>query len=256
LTREREAEIIEAVNKAREFFEIKDFPGDFFSYLTEIDYTSKYKLILFREDIDKLSGFIGYAINDYAVICINYQRPIGHQNFTLAHEVGHWFLHKGTSFSDDSRVIGYSSNKIEQDANAFASEILYPDELLSNDYIIARDKSLFGKESREQLGNYVNELCHKYVLSYEMVLRRLLYKNGQGYQYQTIRKEIEKALGGKIAEKFDRDFYVPNEGLPHYQKFVKPYNELQRKIDYLVEKGKLGKATGEAIKLRNGVKID
>jgi len=59
-----------------------------------------------------------------------------------------------------------------------------------------------------------------------------------------------------VAERFDRDFYFPNEELPQYQKYMKPYDDLQRKVDYLVEKGKLGKATGEAIKLRNGVKLN
>ena len=68
-------------------------------------------------------------------------------------------------------------------------------------------------------------------------------------------KEIEKAIAGKVSERLDRDFYAVNENLPQYQKLAKPYEELQRKIDYLVENGKIGKATGESIKLRNGVKI-
>ena len=104
--------ILEAVNKAREFFEIKGFPGDFFSRLEEVDYTDKYNLILFKEDIDKLSGFIGYGANGMAVICVNYKRPLGRQNFTLAHEIGHWFLHKGKSISDDDSVLGNSTGFI------------------------------------------------------------------------------------------------------------------------------------------------
>lgn len=66
--------ILEAVNNAREFFEIEDYPGDFFSRLDKVDYTNKYGIVLFKEDIDKLSGFIGYGVNDLAVICINYKR--------------------------------------------------------------------------------------------------------------------------------------------------------------------------------------
>lgn len=42
-------------------------------------------------------------------------------------------------------------------------------------------------------------------------------------------KEIEKSLGGKIAESFDKNFYVPNENLPQYQKLMKPYEDLQKK---------------------------
>ena len=121
---------------------------------------------------------------------------------------------------------------------------------------LAIQQDLFIAGNRAKLGEYVNELCHKYCLSFEVVLRRLLYKNRQGKQYGTVRKEIEKALGGKIAESFDRDFYVPNEGLPQYQKLMKPYIELQKKVDCLVKNGKIGKATGESIKIRNGVEID
>lgn len=248
--------ILEAVNKAREFFEIEGFPGDFFSRLEAVDYTDKYNLLLFKEDIDKLSGFIGYGTNDMAVICVNYKRPLGRQNFTLAHEIGHWFLHKGKSISDDDSVLGYSSDRVEQEANEFAGELLYPEEYLVRDYHEAIRQDLFIVSNRAQLGKYVNELCHKYCLSFEMVLRRLLYKNRQGKQYNNVRKGIEKALGGKIAESFDGDFYLPNEKLPQYQKLMKPYVELQKKVDYLVENGKIGKATGESIKLRNGVKKD
>ena len=89
-----------------------------------------------------------------------------------------------------------------------------------------------------------------------MVLRRLLYKNREGGQYNVIRKEIEKSIGGKISEIFDKNFYAVNEELPQYQKLMKPYLELSSKIDQLVTTGKIGKAVGEAIKLRNGVEAN
>lgn len=47
---------------------------------------------------------------------------------------------------------------------------------------------------------------------------------------------------------------MPNEELLQYQQLKTPYEKLQRKVDDLVEHGKIGEATGEAIKLRNGVK--
>lgn len=245
--------ILEAVNKARAFFEIENYPGDFFSRLEKVNYIDKYGVLLFKEDIDKLSGFIGYGANDIAVICVNYKRSYGHQNFTLAHEFGHWFLHKGISISDDDSVLGYSSDKIEQEANEFAGELLYPEELLVKDHFFAIQRDLFLKENRKKLGEYVDQLCHKYCLSYEMVLRRLLYKNRQGKQYRAIRKEIETAIGGKVSEVFEKDFYAVNEELPQYQKLLKPYLELDNKVDQLVSARKISAATGEAIKLRNGV---
>lgn len=248
--------ILEAVNNARAFFKIKDYPGDFFSCIEKVNYTDQYHILLFKEDIDKLSGFIGYGADGMTVICVNYKRSYGHQNFTLAHELGHWFLHKGSSISDDDRVIGYSSDKIEQEANEFAGELLYPEKILERDYYSAMQNDLFNLMNRKKLGEYVDHLCRKYCLSYEMVLRRLLYKNREGGQYNVIRKEIEKSIGGKISEIFDKNFYAVNEELPQYQKLMKPYLELSSKIDQLVTTGKIGKAVGEAIKLRNGVEAN
>lgn len=248
--------VLNAINTAREVFEIERFPGNFFERLTQGNYADKCKLLLFKEDIDRLSGFIGYGIDGFAVICVNYKRPIGHQNFTLAHEVGHWFLHRGKSISDDDKDLRYTSDSIEKEANDFAGELLYPEDCLAKDFHYAIQQDLLMVKNRAQLGNYVDELCHEYCLSFETVLRRLLYKNRQAKQYSTVRKEIEKALGGKVGESFEKDFYVPNEELPQYQKLMNPYEDLQKKVDTLVQQGKIGKATGESIKMRNGVKID
>lgn len=248
--------VIEAVNKAREFFSIKEFPGNFFTLLEKQNYIEKYKLLLFKEDIGKLSGFIGYGDNDISVICINYKRPIGHQNFTLAHEMGHWFLHNGQNISDDDKTCVFSNDMKEQEANAFAAELLYPERLFAQDYFDILEKGLLQDDKRKELAIYINELCHKYCLSFEMVFRKILYKNKQGSQYKNTKKEIEDALGCKISEYFDKDFYVPNEDLIEYQQLKIPYIELERKINKLVELDKIGIATAESIKLRNGIQID
>lgn len=52
-----------AVKRAREFFEIKKIPGNFFELLGERNYIKDYNLLLFKEDIGKLSGFIGYGLD-------------------------------------------------------------------------------------------------------------------------------------------------------------------------------------------------
>ncbi|MGM9926383.1 MAG: ImmA/IrrE family metallo-endopeptidase [Bacillus sp. (in: firmicutes)] len=242
--------VLEAVNKARESFEIESYPGDFFAQLEKVNYTEKYGLLLFKEDIDKLSGFIGYGPGNIAIICVNYKRSYGHQNFTLAHEVGHWFLHKGTSISDDDVAL-FSTDLTEKEANDFAKELLYPEELSVKDYYTAIEQELFQDTSRDKLGKYVNTLCHRYCLSFDVVLRTLLFKHHQVSSYKEIRKQIEKSLGGKISEVFDKDFYVPNDNLIHYQQLKTPYEMLIQKVNLLVDQKKIGKATGEAIILRN-----
>lgn len=249
-------DIMEAVNNARNLFKIEDFPGNFFSWLENQNYTERYGLLLFKEDIAKLSGFIGYGDNGLAVICINYKRPIGHQNFTLAHELGHWFMHKGQNISDDDKTCSYSTETIEKEANAFAAEILYPESLFSQDYACLYEKGLLQSGSRKALAGYIDALCHKYCISFDMAFRKILYQSRQGSQYRKIKKEIEKALGCKISEYFDKDFYVPDEKLPEYQQLKYPYIELEKKVNKLVELKKIGEATADSIKYRNRSEMD
>lgn len=243
-----------AIKSAREFFNIENFPGNFFEVIDKKDYIKDYKLLLFKEDIGKLSGFIGYGIDDLTVICINYKRSIGHQNFTLAHEIGHWFLHRGESISDVDQCF-YSKEQKEGEANAFASELLYPREMFLADFEYILNHDLLNERKRAELGCYIDQLCHKYCLSYELVLRKILYQCRKGSNYKSIRKEIEKALGGKISECFEYDFYMANEELPEYQKLMRPYEELKRNLVKLVNEDKIGRATAESIMLRNGLEI-
>ena len=172
----------------------------------------------------------------------------------IKHIVHHLSIYKYVSISDDDHALGYSGDKVEKEANEFASELLYPEEFLVKDHFFAIQQDLYLESNRKELGEYIDKLCRRYCLSYEMVLRKLLYKNRQAKQYRKIRKEIVKAIGGKVSEVFEKDFYSVNEELPQYQRFMKPYLELEEKVDRLVAKGKIGKATGESIKLRSGVK--
>lgn len=248
--------VIGAVNKARKLFSIKDFPGNLFALLENQNYIERFNLLLFKEDISKLSGFVGYGENGISVICINYKRPIGHQNFTLAHELGHWFLHNGQNISDNDENCRWSKDTNEQEANMFASELLYPELFFVQDYFKAVENGFLQMERRKELATYINELCHRYCLSFDAVFRKILYKNKQATQYKQIKKQIEKALGCNISEYFDRDFYIPNEILPEYQILKDAYVELEKRVDKLVKCGKIGEATAEAIKYRNRIGIE
>ena len=209
--------VIEAVNKARELFHIKDFPGNLFVLLEEEKYIDRFNMLLFKEDISKLSGFIGYGENGMSVICVNYKRPIGHQNFTLAHELGHWLLHNGQNISDNDEDCTWSKDEKEQEANMFAGELLYPERFFVQDYSEAARKGYLRIDKREELAIYIDRLCHKYCLSFDAVFRKILYRSKQAAQYKKIKKQIEKAIGCKISEYFEKDFYIPNEALPEYQ---------------------------------------
>jgi Zn-dependent peptidase ImmA (M78 family) len=245
--------IYNRINDAREFFHIDRFPGNFFDLLERSDnYIHRYNLIVFKEDIGKLSGFIGYGFPEFTVICINFKKSIGHQNFTFAHEVGHWFMHQGINISDDDANLANYKDIEESQANSFAGELLYPNELFMNDYIHIIDQGLLNPTKRLELATNVDQLCHKYCLSFEMVLRKILFKARMLNEYTVIRKEIGKETGN-ISTYFDRDFYVANESLPMYQQYQYPYDYLRKRIDTLVQNNKIGNATAESILYRYGL---
>jgi len=52
----------------------------------------------------------------------------GRQRFTIAHELGHWELHKGVSqfICDDEDMRDYGRSPMEMEANHFAAELLMP----------------------------------------------------------------------------------------------------------------------------------
>lgn len=244
--------IEEKIKLAREFFEIKEFPRNLLEHLENIDYVHKYNLLIFKENLGSLSGFIGYGDNDLTVICINFCRPLGHQNFTLAHEIGHWFLHKGQAVTDSQKNMFNNSNIKERQASNFASELLYPEKLIIHDYNMLKEKHLLKVNKRVELAVEIDKLCHRYCLSFDMVLRKMAYKSG--FNYYKIRKEIEKEIG-KISDYFEHDFYHVNYNSKYYRKYDYPYNIMKKYVTELIDENKIGEATAESILYRNGIDL-
>ena len=61
---------------------------------------------------------------------------------------------------------------------------------------------------------------------------------------------------GDYAEKYKILLFKEDiEEREKYQRLLTPYLELEKKIDILVSRGKIGKATAESIKLRNGIGV-
>ena len=81
------------------------------------------------------------------------------------------------------------------------------------------------------------------------------YRSRQAAQYKQIKGQIEKAIGCRISEYFEKDFYIPNEALPEYQVLRDAYIELEKRVNKSIESGKISKATAEAIKYRNGIGV-
>ena len=76
---------------------------------------------------EKNGGSRGYSI------VVRAQDPLVRKRFTVAHEIGHYLMHRnliGTEVTDDALYRSKLSTRIEAQANAFAAEILMPWHLL------------------------------------------------------------------------------------------------------------------------------
>lgn len=75
----------------------------------------------------------GYIDFEASLILVSKLDPLVRQRFTIAHELGHWILHRG-EIEDNKKSIYYRKNLLLQDldlrekeANYFAANLLVPD---------------------------------------------------------------------------------------------------------------------------------
>ncbi len=84
-----------------------------------------------------ISGWLD--INQRRIV-LNQEESIYRQNFTLAHELGHWLMHKEKVKKNSSLAIlyrkplGCETDPLEIQANAFAAYLLVPDFLLKKNW--------------------------------------------------------------------------------------------------------------------------
>lgn len=237
------------IEEARRFLGIEEYPGNLFNLFKNTEKIIKEKkIILFKEDIDKLSGFIGYNCG-YTIICINNRRNIGHQNFTLAHELGHRFLHIGVSKSDtDPETSG--GDKEEYEANCFAKELLYPKRCVEKDIRYVLEEKLLLRENWSKLAEYINILCCKYCTSFSFTFNRLLENQFKSYkERKTFYKTFKKKEVGKFDDRFPETAFMYNvkDGHEFYKSYYEPYDYMKKLVNNLVDECELGIETGETM---------
>lgn len=94
---------------------------------------------------DNISGMI-FKENDKYFILVNKSHCVGRKSFTIAHELGHYFLHKDL-LEGNSPLVSYiksndkdcpalarglTYNSMEKEANNFAADILMPEQEFIN----------------------------------------------------------------------------------------------------------------------------
>jgi Zn-dependent peptidase ImmA (M78 family) len=98
------------------------------------DFGVNVRFVTFAEDFsNKVSGFFDY---EEQTIFVNEAEHPNRQTFTIAHELGHKILHEEYLRSSDYKVLLRQSeiigkkDPVEQEADAFASNLLVPNFLL------------------------------------------------------------------------------------------------------------------------------
>lgn len=96
------------------------------------------------------------------VIVVNESNADVRQRFTIAHELGHYFLHASQSVHVDDmdtadavmyrdHVSALATRLVEIEANQFASELLMPERMISEDVTKLKEKNLGMSEVVERL---------------------------------------------------------------------------------------------------------
>jgi Zn-dependent peptidase ImmA (M78 family) len=123
--------------------------------------------VLKKDFDDDISGLLLKTANGY-VIGVNSKHPLYRQRFTIAHELGHFILHKEEVIHYDTepkeegmffRANGEISN-YETEANHFAAELLMPEDMVRQDFektpVINKLKDKYGVSDEAMKYRLVN----------------------------------------------------------------------------------------------------
>ena len=127
-------------SKAREIFRKYKYAGGHFPVDIE-QIAREYNIIVRPVNLpDEISGVLDNSTGRY-IILVNSNQAQVRQRFSIAHELGHYFLHSDTAkqvhidkirYYRNSNSSSSGTDRKEIEANIFASELLIPsDELLS-----------------------------------------------------------------------------------------------------------------------------
>ncbi len=133
---------------------------------------------VFRQSLEgDMSGFLAKS-GEQVVIGVNTDHHENRQRFTIAHEIGHFLLHKPNAIHVDRTFKAFirlrdeiSSQGVDEEeieANFFAAELLMPKRLLEKDL-----QAIDGLDLHDE--NTIEELAEKYKVSTQAFLLRLAF---------------------------------------------------------------------------------
>ncbi len=134
------------------------------------DIASRWHIVIKRASHSNFSGVL-LRKEDAAFMAINSDESPVRQRFTIAHELGHFFLHetKGTFIDYRDNKTNIVRDKRERDANKFAAALLMPKKLLLKDI-----KSFLENGLDKEITTF---LAKKYEVSEDAMTFRLMNLN-------------------------------------------------------------------------------
>lgn len=121
-----------------------------------------------RDFGDKFNAISGYIKPEIRTIFVNSRDPENRRKFTVAHELGHWILHRDKLESEPEKyAILYriplgrpQHDPVEQEANFFAANLLVPDQMLTTRRDDKTEEQLAAEfqVSRDVIGYRLNDL--------------------------------------------------------------------------------------------------
>jgi Zn-dependent peptidase ImmA (M78 family) len=129
--------------------------------------------IFYQSLEDNVSGFL-YRDKTQAVIGVNTHHAPARQNFTTAHELGHFLLHEQEQLHIDREfrvrlrddVSSLGTDDDEREANFFAASLLMPKRFLEEDLETEEYFDLLGDD-------FLSDLSRKYGVSTQAIVNRL-----------------------------------------------------------------------------------
>ncbi|HEU5402572.1 MAG TPA: ImmA/IrrE family metallo-endopeptidase [Terriglobales bacterium] len=109
------------------------------------------------------------------VIAVNSSQHENRQRFTIAHELGHYLLHKGTKlhFDEDFRInyrdatSSDATKREEVEANGFAAALLMPQRILMRDWLRL-------ERNDKEIPETIRTLANRYRVSHKAMELRLV----------------------------------------------------------------------------------
>ncbi|MCY8504923.1 ImmA/IrrE family metallo-endopeptidase [Bacillus atrophaeus] len=88
-------------------------------------------IFILKNNLGQANGLLQHdKTTDQYLIHIN--KKLEHQEFVIAHELGHYFLHKKLNTFKVSNCSNVLKNKLEQQAHIFATELILTDQILQD----------------------------------------------------------------------------------------------------------------------------